>query len=124
MPTKLSCAQFFCNSTLFPVDELTSRCRRNGYEHSRKLIVVLLLGLAAPIGLGGLVLPAYAQENDGDSQGDYASDQTDQTMTENTAEAPDDSAPANPQSDVDFSNLDVGEPNGGQQLYGVRSMMK
>jgi hypothetical protein len=95
---------------------------------SRAPLVVLLLLLAAPIGLGGLALPAYAQEND-DSQ---SYDAGDQTVTENPAEATNDAnvacgegnpcskAGANPQPVHDFSKLDGGGPPAGQtlQIYG------
>jgi hypothetical protein len=90
---------------------------------SRTRIVVLLLGLAAPIGLGGLALPAYAQEDDGNSQ---SYDAGDQIVTENPAEATDNAnvacvegnpcpeVRANPQPDLDFSKLDVGGANAQQ----------
>ena len=95
---------------------------------SRAPLVVLLLLLAAPISLGGLALPAYAQEND-DSQ---SYDAGNQTVTENPAEATNDAnvacgegnpcskAGANPQPVHDFSKLDVGGPPAGQtlQIYG------
>ena len=94
---------------------------------SRAPLVVLLLLLAAPIGLGGLALPAYAQETD-DSQSDDAGNQT---VTKNPAEATNDAnvacgegnpcskAGANPQPD--FSKLDVGGTNAAAQtlqIYG------
>lgn len=77
-------------------------------NRSRALIVVLLLGVVAPIGLGGLALPAHAREYSGDGQ---SADEGDQSATDTADNATDDQGhQGQAKPALDFSQLDVGDP--------------
>ena len=68
---------------------------------ARALPLAVVLGLVSPLALGGLHLPVYAQEWDGQEEGAEAAPAAEATP-----------AP-------DFSTLNVGEPNSNLDMKGT-----